>query len=75
MSINNREAANEYFEAVAGNGTIQTVELAETTDRAMAAMLEVFKEAGVRFPNDDRCANIEVEIFKAAKFMLEGALI
>lgn len=40
--------------------------IAKATDAATQAMLDSFKESGVRFPGDDRCAVIEHAIFRTA---------
>ena len=68
MSIENRELAAEYFAILSdGHASTRLAQIAETTDRAMEAALDVFREAGVAFPNDDTCANIEVALYAAAK--------
>jgi hypothetical protein len=41
--------------------------VAETTDRATAALLDVFRKSGLAFPGDDRCAEIEALVYRYAK--------
>ena len=68
MTIQNREAASEYFGLLSdGHASGHLSHLADTTDKAIDAMFEVFKAAGLKFPGDDRCAAIEVAIYAAAK--------
>lgn len=68
MNIQNRSLANEYFSILSdGHATGRLAEIAEATDRAVDAILNEFKRAGLNFPGDDRCANIELAIYAAAK--------
>ena len=68
MTIQSRELASEYFGIISdGHASGRLALIAETTDKAVEAMLEVFKAAGLKFPGDDRCANLEVAIYAAAK--------
>ncbi len=68
MTIQSRDTASEYFGIISdGHASGRLAHIAETTDRAIEAMLEVFKAAGLKFPGDDRCANIEVAVYAAAK--------
>ena len=68
MTICNTQEASEYFGILSnGHASGRLTYIAETTEKAVEAMLEVFSAAGLKFPNDDRCANIELSIYQIAK--------
>jgi hypothetical protein len=68
MTDKNRELASEYFGILSdGHASSRLAHIADTTDRAIEAMLEVFKAAGLNFPGDDRCAEIELAVYATAK--------
>jgi hypothetical protein len=68
MTIAFREVADEYFSALNGGpSTIQQQDIARIVDKGIEAMLEVFQEEGIKFPGDDRCANVEVMVYSLAK--------
>ena len=68
MTIKNHDLHDEYFDTLSGgHASLRLKKIAETTDQAIAAMLDVFKQNGIAFPGDDRCANIEVEVYRIVK--------
>jgi hypothetical protein len=68
MTIKNTELAAEYFAILSdGHASRRLALIAETVDKAMEAAMDVFRAANVAFPNDDRCANIELAMYEAAK--------
>lgn len=66
MSITDRAGADEYNEALGGKAGDRARWVANVTDRLMGELIKGYAKAGLKFPNDDRCFNVEVEVFKAA---------
>ncbi len=66
MNIVDRITADEYNTALAGQAGARAKWVANVTDRLMGELVKSFEEAGLKFPGDDRCFNVEVAVFKAA---------
>lgn len=66
MSITDRAAANEYNDAIGEKLGQRAKWVAGVTDRLMGDLVKGFHKAGLKFPGDDRCFNLEVAIFKVA---------
>jgi|DEB0MinimDraft_10_1074344.scaffolds.fasta_scaffold68935_2 hypothetical protein len=68
MTIQNRETSAEYFGILAdGHASGRLALIAETTDKAVEALTDICKAAGVTCPGDDRLANIETAIYAMLK--------
>ena len=66
MTIADRTAAAEYNAAICGDSTARAKWVAGVTDRLMGDLVRGFADAGLKFPGDDRCFNVEVAVFKVA---------
>lgn len=67
MTILDRKTADEYNAALRGDIGDRAKWVANVTSRLMGELKEGFENAGLKFPGDDRCFNVETAVFKAAK--------
>ena len=66
MTILDRKAADEYNAAIGGELGKRAKWVANVTDRLMSELRDGYEQAGLKFPGDDRCFNVECAIFKTA---------
>ena len=66
MTTINKAAADAYNAALGGDAGAKARWVAGVTDRLMGELIKGFEDAGLKFPGDDRCFNVEAAIFKAA---------
>lgn len=66
MTIIDRDTADKYNAAISGELGDRAEWVAKVTDRLMGELRNGYEEAGLRFPGDDRCFNLECAIFKVA---------
>ncbi len=66
MTIIDRKTADEYNAAIGGELGERAKWVASVTDRLMGELRDGYEQAGLKFPGDDRCFNVECAIFKAA---------
>lgn len=66
MTTINKAAADAYNAALGGDAGAKARWVAKVTDRLMGDLMQGFLDAGLKFPGDDRCFNVEAAIFKAA---------
>lgn len=66
MTVIDRKTADKYNAAIGGELGDQAKWVAFVTDRLMGKLRDGYEEAGLKFPGDDRCFNVECAIFKAA---------
>ena len=59
MTLRNSELASRYMVALAEGD-----KKAKAASFAVDSLLETIKSCGFEFPIDDRCMNIEVEIYR-----------
>jgi len=66
MTRTNYEDREFYYDALQDKAGGRAKIVAETTDRLMGELLKGFINAGLKFPNDDRCFAVEIAVFKTA---------
>jgi hypothetical protein len=64
--MTDKNTADAYNAALGGDAGAKARWVAGVTDRLMGELIKGFEDAGLKFPGDDRCFNVEAAIYKAA---------
>jgi hypothetical protein len=66
MTTTDKTTADAYNAALGGDAGAKALWVASVTSRLMGELVQGFEDAGLKFPNNDRCFNAEAAIYRAA---------